>query len=96
MATRAADIEAVLQAVGKERVVVGGWSWGSLDAMAWLQAHSGDARLRGALILDGPVKPLGSEAPGASGWYETGDANGWREWYTMGPVGDQRDRHPCR
>lgn len=87
MATRAADIEAVLQAVGKERVVVGGWSWGSLDAMAWLQAHAGDARLRGALILDGPVKPLGSEAPGAWSRYETGDANGWRQWYTMGPVG---------
>lgn len=88
MATRGEDVEAVLQAVGKAKVVVGGWSWGSLDAMAWAQAHGTEGRLRGALILDGPVKPMGSEQPGAWGWYETGDANGWRQWYTMGPVGD--------
>jgi len=88
MVTKADDIEAVLDAVGNEKVAIGGWSWGSLDAMSWIEHHGKNGRLAGALILDGPVKVLGAEKPGAWGWYDTDDDNGWRQAYSMGPMGD--------
>jgi pimeloyl-ACP methyl ester carboxylesterase len=56
----ASDVEAIREALGVDRLVVFGHSWGGVVARAWAKAHPG--RVRGVLLAS-PSAAVGSEWP---------------------------------
>ena len=51
---RAQDIAELLQHLGPEPALLGGWSLGVLDVLAYIHTH-GDARVAGLLLIDNSV-----------------------------------------
>lgn len=81
------DLGAFISALGLKQVVLVGWSYGVLDAMAYLDQFGTD-NVRAIVILDGTPKPTGKDA--TAEWVETEES---RRWGTMTPIEDRATFH---
>lgn len=77
------DLGAFVERLGLERVVLGGWSFGTLEALAYVNQF-GAGRLAGLIMLDGPPRATGAD--NAEDWvsYRFDDADGRDAFFTMG------------
>ena len=77
------DLGALIDALDLRRVVLGGWSFGTLEALAYVNQLGAD-RLAGLIMLDGPPRAAGPD--NAEDWvsYRFDDADGRDAFFTMG------------
>ena len=59
------DLERVVDVLGVERFSLAGWSWGGLDAYAYLE-HAGSARVDRLIVIDS--SPCSLMADASTGW----------------------------
>ena len=81
------DLGAFIAVLGLKRVVLVGWSYGVLDAMAYLDQFGTD-NIRAIVILDGTPKPTGKDP--TKEWAET---EAGRRWGTITPIEDRATFH---
>jgi non-heme chloroperoxidase len=81
------DLGAFIAVLGLKRVVLVGWSYGVLDAMAYLDQFGTD-NVRAIVILDGTPKPTGKDP--TKEWAETEES---RQWGTITPIEDRATFH---
>ena len=81
------DLQALIAALHLKRIVLVGWSFGVLDAMAYLDQFGAD-NVRALVILDGTPKPKGNDP--ATEWVETEEL---RRWSTITPIEDRARFH---
>jgi non-heme chloroperoxidase len=81
------DLQAFIAALTLKRIVLVGWSFGVLDAMAYLDQFGTDS-LRALVVLDGTPKPAGADP--ATEWVETQEG---RRWGTITPIEDRARFH---
>jgi non-heme chloroperoxidase len=81
------DLEALVRALHLKRIVLIGWSFGVLDAMAYLDQFGVD-NVRALIVLDGTPKPRGGDP--ATEWVESEEG---RRWCTITPIEDRAQFH---
>ena len=60
-------IDKAAKELGLDQIVLGGWSFGCLAALSWINQF-GSERLRGFIMLDGPPRAAGrGRAPNSRG-----------------------------
>jgi non-heme chloroperoxidase len=77
------DLHGLIGALNLKGTVLVGWSYGALDAMAYLDQY-GSNNVRALVILDGTAKPSGSDP--TKEWVETNEN---RRWGTITPIEDR-------
>ena len=84
------DLGALVECLELERVVLGGWSFGTLEALAYVNQFGAD-RLAGLIMLDGPPRAAGPD--NAEDWvsYRFDDADGRDAFFTMGRLADRNE-----
>lgn len=84
------DLHALIDKLELDQIVLGGWSYGVLDTLAYIDQFGSD-RVAGLVVLDGSPRSRGAD--NLSEWvsYRYDDADGREEFFTMGPLRD-RDR----
>jgi pimeloyl-ACP methyl ester carboxylesterase len=82
------DLKAFMDKLNLSGVVLAGWSWGVLDQFAYIN-QSGAENLKAAIIIDGSPKSTGLDNSTDWVWYRKDDADGFRQWFTMGPLEDR-------
>ena len=82
------DLGALVELLDLDRIVLGGWSWGTLEALAYVNQFGAD-RLAGLIMLDGP--PSAAGADNEEDWvsYRYDDADGRDAFFTMGRLTDR-------
>ena len=75
------DLHAFIETLELKHVVLGGWSNGGFDILAYVNQF-GSARLKGLIMLDAAPAGIGSETDWV--WFTPDDANGFRRFVTMG------------
>ncbi len=87
------DLQAFIDNLGLDRIVLGGWSFGCLAALSRINQF-GSERLRGFIMLDGPPRAAGHDNRREWVTYSYDDADGSAEFYTLGrlrdPAGNNR------
>ena len=81
------DLHALIEALGLERIVLGGWSFGCLEALAYVNQF-GAARLSGFIMIDGPPRAAGDDNEREWVTYRRDDADGSISFYSHGRVHD--------
>ncbi len=81
------DLQAFIDALELDKVILGGWSFGCLAMLAYINQF-GAAKLSGLIMLDGP--PRAAAADNQSDWvtYRYDDADGGQQFYTLGRLRD--------
>lgn len=84
----ARDLHALITALELDRIVLAGWSFGTLATLGYVNQFGSD-RLRGLIMLDGPAKAVGRDP--ATEWftYHADDSDGAMEFFTMGRLRDK-------
>lgn len=88
------DLHAFIEALGLDRIVLAGWSFGCLETLAYINQF-GAARLAGFVMLDGPPRASGDD--NRSEWvsYRYDDADGSGSFYSRGrlraPIATNRE-----
>ena len=75
------DIAAFIQALNLDNIVLAGWSFGTLAALAYVN-QSGSEKLSGLIMLDGPPRALGADNQTDWVTYRHDDADGLQAFYT--------------
>ena len=83
------DLHTLIQSLELDEFVLGGWSFGTLAMLSYLDQFGAD-KLAGLIMLDGPPRAAGPDT--LSDWvtYSYDDEDGSQEFFTMGKL---RDRH---
>jgi non-heme chloroperoxidase len=81
------DLHAFINALELDNIILGGWSFGCLATLAYINQF-GAERLNGLLMLDGP--PRAAAADNKCDWatYRYDDADGGQQFYTLGRLKD--------
>ncbi len=79
------DLKNFLDALDLHSVVIGGWSYGGLDMLSYVQQFGSD-RLLGLIMIDSPPKSTSIDNLKEWVWYRYDDADGAQEYFTLGPV----------
>ena len=83
------DLAALLEALGLERVILAGWSYGVTEQLAFLNQFGTD-RIVGMIMID-----TGPDVAGASYdewvWYLNDDNDGYSRWFTEGINEDRQN-----
>ena len=82
------DLGALIGALDLRRIVLGGWSWGTLEALAYVNQFGAD-RLAGLIMLDGPPRAAGADNTAEWVSYRHDDADGRDAFFTMGRLTDR-------
>lgn len=82
------DLAAFLDALDLHGVVLAGWSYGVLAQFAYIDQF-GAERVRALVLIDGSPKSSGADNTTEWVWYRKDDSDGFRQWFTMGPLGDR-------
>ena len=82
------DLGALIDALDLHRVVLGKWSFGTLEALAYVNQLGAD-RLAGLIMIDGPPRAAGPD--NAEDWvsYRYDDEDGRDAFFTMGRLTDR-------
>ncbi len=81
------DLHAFIDRLGLDQIVLGGWSFGCLATLSWINQF-GSERLRGFIMLDGPPRAAGRDNRSEWVTYQYDDADGSAEFYTLGRLRD--------
>lgn len=81
------DLHAFIEALGLDGIVLGGWSFGCLATLSYINQFGSD-RLRGFIMLDGPPRAAGADNQREWVTYSYDDADGSAEFYTLGRLRD--------
>ena len=86
------DLAAFIDALELDHMVLGGWSFGCLAVLSYVNQFGSD-RLRGLIMLDGP--PRAAAADNQREWvtYRYDDADGSAEFYTLGRLRNAADNN---
>jgi len=81
------DLHAFINALDLDNIILGGWSFGCLATLAYINQF-GAGRLSGFIMLDGP--PRATAADNKSDWatYRYDDADGGQQFFTLGRLRD--------
>ena len=77
------DLQAFIDALELDKIVLGGWSFGCLSTLSYINQF-GSERLSGFIMLDGPPRAVGADNQTEWVTYSYGDADGSEEFFTMG------------
>ena len=82
------DLGALIDALDLHRVVLGGWSFGTLEALAYVNQLGAD-RLAGLIMIDGPPRAAGPD--NTQDWvsYRYDDEDGRDAFFTTGRLTDR-------
>lgn len=76
------DLHAFIEALQLDNIVLGGWSFGTLAALACVEQFGAD-RLDGLIMLDGPPRASGEDNRQDWVTYRYDDADGQQSFYTL-------------
>ena len=82
------DLHLLIEALNLDEIVLSGWSFGVLDALAYV-AQFGAGKLAGLIMLDGAPKARGIDNTKQWVSYSYDDADGREEFFTLGPLRDR-------
>ena len=81
------DLHAFIEALQLDNIVLGGWSFGCLEALAYV-SQFGAERLSGFIMIDGPPRAVGADKEREWVTYRHDDADGSQAFYTLGRLQD--------
>jgi non-heme chloroperoxidase len=76
------DLHNFLLRLGLKHVVLGGWSYGGFDVLAYIREYGAD-NVRALIMIDAAPKSLGNNNRTQWVWFTRDDADGSRRAYTM-------------
>ena len=76
------DLHALIEGLQLNNIVLGGWSFGCLEALAYINQF-GASKLRGFIMIDGPPRAAGEDNDKAWVSYRYDDADGSQALYTL-------------
>jgi non-heme chloroperoxidase len=76
------DLHNFLRRLGLRHVVLGGWSYGGFDVLAYIREYGTDS-VRALIMIDAAPKSLGNNNRTEWVWFSRDDADGSRRAYTM-------------
>jgi len=82
------DLNALIEFMNLDRIVLCGWSFGVFEALAYIDQFGTD-RLSGLIMLDGPPKARGADNQTQWVTYRYDDADGFEELFTVGFLRDR-------
>jgi len=82
------DLHAFIEKLGLDNIVLGGWSAGVFDIMAYVHQF-GSSKIKGLVVIDGSPIGTGVSKETEWVWYSRDDADGFRESLTQGPLLDR-------
>ena len=82
------DLHAFIESINLDNVLLGGWSFGTLATLAYLEQF-GSERLSGFIMLDGPPRASGHDNQTDWVTYRYDDADGQQVFYSL-----ERMRNP--
>jgi len=77
------DLQAFIEKLGLNKIILGGWSFGTLAALAYLNQFGSD-RLHGFIMLDGPPCAVGVDNRKDWVTYRYDDADGSQKFFSWG------------
>lgn len=83
------DLNALIEALELDNIVLGGWSFGGYEALAYVNQFGVDA-LKGFVMIDATPKGTGEDNTREWVWYRHDDADGAEAFLTMGPLLDRQ------
>ena len=82
------DLHALVETLELDDFVLGGWSFGVLDVLSYVDQF-GSGKLSGLIMLDGSPKSRGTNNTEEWVSYRYDDADGREEFFTIGPLRDR-------
>jgi pimeloyl-ACP methyl ester carboxylesterase len=79
------DLNALLKALGINRVILAGWSMGVYDVTAYINQF-GTAKVAGLILIDGTPRCAGTDDVSQWVWYRYDDADHAKQSYTFGAM----------
>ena len=76
------DLNTFIEMLNLDRIVLGGWSFGTLASLAYVEQFDAD-RLDGLIMLDGPPRATGDDNQRDWVTYRYDDADGQQSFYTL-------------
>jgi len=83
------DLNALIKALELNNIVLGGWSFGGNEALAYVNQFGTDA-LSGFIMIDAAPKSTGADNTKEWIWYNHDDSDGFEAFFTMGPLLDRQ------
>jgi non-heme chloroperoxidase len=83
------DLFNFLRKLGLRNVVLGGWSYGGFDVLAYIREY-GVGNVRALIMIDAPPKSIGNDNKEEWVWFSRDDADGSRRAFTMDTLLDRR------
>jgi len=82
------DLKAFMDKLGLKNAVIGGHSYGFLTVMTYIDQFGTD-NVRGVVVLDSTPKSVGADNSTEWVWFRHDDSDGFRKFFTMGPLEDR-------
>ncbi len=82
------DLHAFITTLGLENVIIAGHSYGVLSMLTYVEQFGID-NLAGMVVIDGTPKSLGEDNSKEWIWFRQNDSDGFRQYFTMGPLQDR-------
>ena len=82
------DLHKFIEALKLDNIILGGWSYGGLDILAYVNQF-GIKKLKGFVMIDASPKSRGADSSKEWVWYMYGDSDQFEEFFTMGPLRDR-------
>ena len=79
------DLNDLIKALKLDNIVLAGWSYGGLEALAYVNEF-GTERLKGFVLIDATPKSRGADNTKEWVWYSYEDKDGFEAFFTMGPL----------
>lgn len=87
-AQHGADLGAFIEALDLDNIVLGGWSYGTLDALAYVDQFGSD-RLSGFVMIDGAPRGKGHDTEKEWVFYSYEDPDGFEQFFTYTTIVDR-------
>lgn len=82
------DLNAFIEGLNLDNVILGGWSFGGLDILAYVNQF-GIEKLKGFVMIDAAPNTKGQDNTKDWIWYNYNDSDQFEEFFTMGPLRDR-------
>lgn len=82
------DLNAFINALDLKNIVLGGWSFGGNEALAYVNQY-GTSALKGLVMIDAAPKSTGTDNAKEWVWFRHDDADGFERFFTMGVLLDR-------
>lgn len=82
------DLGLFIEKLGLKNIVLGGWSNGGFDVLAYVNQYGSD-NLKGLIMIDAAPSGLGADNTKEWVWFSQNDADGFRKYFTQGVLLDR-------